>query len=372
MSASATTSDTPPVSKQSEYQSDALGGLQDGNDTKIWGNIYSYQAGTFNGDIYINSLNNQIHGDIYCSGDLYFNNVGTHVYGTVYMAPGGSVHGSATIDGGIVSNSNWLDWGGRATEPTIATTSDTIKPYVYFPEHMLCTDGVSSIRSTYASFYDGTNPGTLKADSMPILDASNAAGLAQFANTSGITYTNNGVSVTPNYIITKSCILGNFNWSDGARTIMIDVDAAETNADGRNDIVVILKNGCTFGGNDHRILVNNSTTSADGADQRFVYFVSDSGVGTTYDEYGADGVTVSTYEHSTFVENPTYTFSPTSFSYIMDFETYCHSSFSNPSAKINPTEGEIEDTYQTGEPSSFPEAPTQSSIRQRSTLLRLR
>ena len=117
------------------------------------------------------------------------------------------------------------------------------------------------------------------------------------------------------------------------------------NEDGRHDIVVILKNGGNMG-NENLILVKNSTTEDDDDNQRFCYFVSDSGVGTTNDEYSADNSSKSTYDHDTF-KTSTFTFGGTQRK-LMDFESYTHSSFYNGANKVNPTDQEISDAYSLG------------------------
>lgn len=325
-------SSVQPAEKVGDYASAMEG--ERGQEQTVYGNIYTYDVGgEFNGNIYFNGINNHIYGDIYSSGDVYVNVSSSQLdfSGTLYILPGKHVYPEGAIRN--VVERDWTNDGGRSKRPAINTTEATVQQYVYYPEHMLCQSGVSSIKETYAAMYDSSN--NIKSTVKEITDES-------FRNTSGAATTDSdGNSVTFDYIVTESCVL---NYTDNKK-ILIDVDNAVMNEDGRHDIVVILKNGGNMG-NENLILVRNSTTEDDGDNQRFCYFVSDSGVGTTNDEYSADNSSKSTYDHDTF-KTSTFTFGGTQRK-LMDFESYTHSSFYNGANKVNPTDQEISDAYSLG------------------------
>lgn len=288
------------------------------------GNVYTYDQGSgsvFNGDIYITGINNTFNGDIYCSGDIYVNAGGNKVNGNIYLMPGKSVKGSSTLTvSGTVSNLDWASAAaGRSLKPAINSTSDTLAQYVYFPEHMMCSDneGVSSIDDTYASFYDASD--NLKSDVKYLTD---------FAG--GTKY-----GMTFDHIVTSSCVMDYLSNGAANKRVLIDLDDAAVNADSRNDIVIIMKNNGFV--DCQNILIKNSTTEDDKEAERFCYFVSDSGVGTVNDEYKQDmdanvvPARASTYDSSTFKVS-SFTFENTK---IMDFDTYINCSLYDSSKYLN-------------------------------------
>lgn len=305
----------------------------------INGNLYTYANGAFNGDIYFNGINNVINGDIYCSGDIYFNDSRVTIGGNVYMLDGKTVHGTAPAGfAAKVITGDWTNINDRAKRPAINTTTDSVQQYVYFPEHMLCQDGVSQIKNTYEGMYEADKK-TIKSTVKSITDPSFRT------DDSNKNVTVEGKTVEFKYIVTESCYIDTIDNND---KILIDMDNAVTNADGRKDIVIILKNGGHLA-NDNLILVRNSAPDYIGenknTDQPICYFVSDAGVGTTNNEYGNDNTTVSTYDHSTFNANPTFQLGYTT-TRIMELETYVRGKLNNQS--INTTNEEYPGSYTPG------------------------
>lgn len=308
-----------------------------GQGQKFNGNIYTYDQGSgsvFNGDIYITGINNDFNGDIYCSGDIYVNAGGNKVNGNVYLMPGKSIKGSSALTvTGTISNVDWASAAaGRAMKPAINSTSETLAQYVYFPEHMMCSDneGVSSINDTYASFYDASN--NLKSSVKNVTDFPGG--------------TKYGMEF--DHIVTSSCVMDYLSNGAPRKRVLIDVDDAAVNADGRNDIVIIMKNNGFV--DCHTILIKNSTVEDDGTAERFCYFVSDSGVGSVNDEYKDDmdaniiPARSSTYDASSF-KTSSITFENTK---IMDFDTYINCSLYDNSKYLNFTTDESLDGYRPG------------------------
>lgn len=334
-----------------------------GQEAQIYGNVYTYSKdGNFDGSIYITGINNHFYGDVYSSGNIYIDDGLTlgqvDFKGKIYLAPGkkimkGSNRDTATVmnidsapwKDNVVYDSNWINENPRATRPS--SPYDNVIPYYYYPEHLMCQPGkgdvqVSTISQTYASMYDNVDD-----NGTDDVISADAPKISEMRNTSGRSFTaSNGVTVTPDYIITKSCVVD--KRLEG--TYMIDLDSAEDNLDGGKDIVIIMKDTSSEGFNGQfcgdaltRVFVNN-TNDPEGPDARFVYFVSDSGVGTTDDEYGISR-TESTYNTDTFKRVNINCGNGKLM--LMDFETYARTGYSGGSgAGINPTKRDLpEPTY---------------------------
>ncbi|MBQ8965756.1 hypothetical protein [Ruminococcus sp.] len=336
-------------------------GSGQGQDNSFYGNIYTYdKGGYFNGDIYISGINNKFYGDIYASGDVYINCSYSQLglYGTLYLRDGKKLYNYGVEDntdlGGHVvrldSAHDWLSDGKRKKRPQ--TPERQVVPYYYLPEHLLCEPGnssvkVSTIHNTYASFYDNVGDGDGTNDTI----AAGAKRLSQCTNTSGTTYTNNGITVTPDYIVKESCVID----KTMSGTIMIDLDDSVENLDGRHDIVMLMLDNTSpyfnngYGGqfvNDSltRVFVNCSE-DPESDNARFCYFVSDSGYGSTRNEYGenlnADPKVVSTYTANTFKTSNVDCGNGKWM--LMDFTTYCHSGYANSINALNPTARDCND-----------------------------
>ncbi len=314
------------------YNNNGFEKLEHGESMTFYSNIYTYpDVSGLDGDIYITGQSNHFYGDIYCGGDIYFNSSDPNNYHNIklYISDASHVHGS--IPAGVTAvYGDWTTKNVRCVRPSIDLT--TPNPYVYYPEHFLCSDGVSTIKNTYASFYEGGYGTTLKTSGVKVL-----SGLSDDFRTD-YTYTaDNGKSITANYYVTESCILGDFY---GNANIIIDARAAQRNADGRNDIVVIMKNGLSWS-NNNNIFVINDTDESDGEDERFVYFVSDAGVGDTD---ASSTTSENTYDHSTFRSEVIITFGGTQ-KHIMDADAYLHSNLNVSGAYINPTDKDYPGAY---------------------------
>jgi hypothetical protein len=102
----------------------------------------------------------------------------------------------------------------------------------------------------------------------------------------------------------KSFVLGGNGQKINNASILVDLDNAEANADGRHDIVIILGNNTTVM-NNLEIIVKNQNHDSEGDDPRFCYLVSDSGVGIVNNEYATQAplrTKESTY--SDFIDAP--------------------------------------------------------------------
>lgn len=155
-----------------------------------------------------------------------------------------------------------------------------------------------------------------------------------YEDASGVTHTETlqPKGFNPTYVVTGSCVL-----DTKVKDVLIDLDHAKKNEDGKYDIVIMMnsKERMTDTNGPWRILVKNFEHGADSDDPRFVYFVSDSGVGTTHDEYG-ESKTPSTY--SNFKTGST--FGPGGGKiYLMNLIDYCHSSLqeASPERSLDPT-----------------------------------
>lgn len=337
-------------------------GFGNANGNTIVGNVFTHKDKSgdsfFNGDMIINGVQVNVIGDIYLDGDLYLcgsnpqltaNKVHLlkdhHVYNYAreYDASGNpkapNPNTKATsVSGFTIDETGFDDWASvpRATQPDFPTLHET--PYYYYPEHLLCQEGVSTIKDTYEKMYvDGTDDLNVDHDNPYHADSDHVPQITddRFRNkNSDGTYkevygdlSGEGPVFRPDYVVTESCyinVLGEDSRGDaGGAYILIDVDKA------KKDIVVVLKDeGYTR--NNNMILVKNTTDPDDNdPNEHFVYFVSDSGVGTTYNEYATSTATPkpeSTYDHSTF-KTPTFEFRDNTV--IMDLESYFHSNVYN-------------------------------------------
>jgi len=341
-------------------------GFGNANGNTIVGNVFTHKDKSgdsfFNGDMIINGVKVNVSGDIYLDGDLYIyggsntqltaNTVHLlkdhHVYNyeREYDASGNPKAPNpntkvTSVSGFTIDETEFNDWASvpRATQPDFPTLNET--PYYYYPEHLLCQEGVSTIKDTYENMYiDGTddlnidtaNPYHADSDHVPQITDD------RFRNkNSDGTYKQEFKDPTPgsdavyrpDYVVNESCyinVLGEDSRGDaGGAYILIDVDHAKDD----KDIVVVLKDeGYTR--NNNMILIMNHTDPDDNDPKaRFVYFVSDSGVGTTNNEYATSTATPrpeSTYDHSTF-KTPTFKFSNNTV--IMDLDSYFHSNVYN-------------------------------------------
>ncbi len=306
---------------------------------KVYGNVYTLPSSDiknpaeFHGDVVVNT-EMVINGELYVGGDLYINNLMGNGFNCkkIHMLPGNYIFlnqdrdvdasgkptrsGNGTQPSTITSNGKEIpvtydDWTGEARShtPDFPLLQET--PYYYFPEHLLCERGtngtVSTIVDQYTAMYDAADKKTIVAPN------------ATSFGTDGNVYTIDGGtgSFKPDHIVTDDCYI---DYLDNKK-ILIDLDQLPT---GKKNLVVILKNeGKTA--NENVILVKNST-DPESDEAKFCYFVSDSGVGTTYDEYGDSGHdknTISTYDHSSFNKNPKFTFGG-SRNVVMDFNTFCN------------------------------------------------
>jgi hypothetical protein len=346
----------------------------DANGNTIHGHVFTHSDDTgdnmFNGDMEIANVKVNVTGDVYLDGDLYmYGSDAQLTTNTVHLKPGHYVYNCArqydnttgdvvtpdpsnrvtTLNGvtSIIFNDDWssVERGKRPEFPLLSET-----PYYYYPEHLLCQQGVSTIKAQYESMY------TTDADGNQVIDTANVKNItdASFRNKdSNGNYnkvygdeTGTGPVFRPDYVVTESCYidkLGEIGKDDGGAYILIDVDEAE-----EKDIVVILKDGGSCR-NNNVILVKNSTDPEDPNEARFVYFVSDSGVGTTYNEYAATG-DVSTYDHSSFKVSKFNFIGATNI--VMDLESYFHSDVYTDGNRarcsglsLNPTADTTKDGY---------------------------
>ena len=318
-------------------------GFGHANGNTIVGNVFTHNDKTgdpaFNGDMIVNGVKAYVIGDIYLDGDLYIcGPAGTELHAnTVHLLDGHHVYNCApnidasgntakpdpanivtSYSGFAIEETNNQNWASvpRATQPDFPTLHET--PYYYYPEHLLCQEGVSTIKGQYEAMYkDGTDE--LDTDNVPEITDS------KFRNKNADgTYKQEfhdeklGTDAVfrPDYVVTESCyvnILGEDSKGDaGGCYILIDVDNATT-----KDIVVVLKDG-GYTRNNNMILIRNST-NPETPEARFVYFVSDSGVGETSNEYASTGKE-STYKHETFNDHPTYKFNDNTV--VMDLYAY--------------------------------------------------
>lgn len=135
----------------------------------------------------------------------------------------------------------------------------------------------------------------------------------------------------PECVITGSCIL-----DTEMKDVLIDLDNAKPNEDGKYDIVIMMNADKSFTDTNgpYRILVKNFDHPTEGDEPRFVYFVSDSGVGTTNDEYGEKK------EPSTYSKFKTgKSFETSGKMIIMNLADYCHSKEqgASPENSLDPT-----------------------------------
>lgn len=280
-----------------------------GQEQRIYGNIYTeYYSDAYNGDIIFNGLHTHVYGDIYCEGDI-LGSGDVEVDGNVYMY--GDV-ATPSIGSGMTLTSGHSIISGdaakaahsgskRAKFPILPTAEDDC--YKYFPEHMLVNSTASKIKNTYANFYKDDKV-TLKLDNTEI----NSISTVSSVNQNGITYSDSSEEIR---VVTKSCVVDKFGNDAKNCTYIVDLDAAEENADGRHDVVLLLKNSnatseynCSqfIGNNQVKILVNNHSYDENGEPDRFLYIVTDSGcdAGWVNNETASDPTAVSTYSHGSF------------------------------------------------------------------------
>ena len=350
----------------------------DANGNTVHGNVFTHKvsgdgANMFNGDMVVANVKVNVTGDIYLDGDLYMygsdaklttNTVHLlkdhYVYncarsydasGNVITPPESarvtSLNGVSTID--FTEADSWASVP-RAQQPEFPLLSET--PYYYYPEHLLCQEGVSTIKAQYEAMYkpgtdelnvDTANPHHADADHVPSItddrfknkdDSGNY--LQVFGDETG-----SGPVFRPDYVVTEDCyidVLGEAGRDDSGANILIDVDTAG------HDIVVVLKNG-GYCRNNNVILVRNHT-KPDEPGAKFVYFVSDSGVGVTNNEY-ATSKTESTYDHSTFVANPHFSFSG-AHNVVMDLDSYFNSDVYSNGDKVRCSGGTLNPTPDPG------------------------
>ncbi|MBR0529068.1 MAG: hypothetical protein IJJ76_04805 [Ruminococcus sp.] len=310
--------------EEAEYRAKAdVGGA---SDQLIYGNVYVRKFDSdFDGSVYLDGLNCKIYGNLYIEGDLYCSQQ-TDVYGSIYFQDDGTgrtadqrMHGSVKPNvhiakdpatntdipnSGEVKILDWTSSGGRATVPN----NFNPLPYYYYPEHMLCLPGsvsspVSTISKTYANFYEADKK-TLKGPTeVPYFSSKSNGWLDSFSAFSGTEKTvdsyENANDISPAFkftaTITKSCVIGpDLNGTGDGINLLVDLDNAEENLDGGHDIVLILMNGAKYD-NQIRIIVKNDTSKIETDEARFCYVVTDSGVGTVFDEYSTDKNKISTY-----------------------------------------------------------------------------
>ena len=291
--------------------------------------------------------------NIYSDGDIHIcvSLSQVDIRGTIYLSNGKKILDASGNDitssfSNVVTNYDWKSEGKRKTRPRSPELQTT--PYYYYPEHLMCEPGngslrVSTIHNTYANFYDnveaygsrdGTND-TIKA---------NAPKLSECASTG--TVNSNGIDVNYDYYVDHSVVID--KTMEG--TILIDLDNAQMNDDGGFDIVMLMPetDGPDFQGSQfvgdrlNYILVKNSDHDPEGDDARFVYFVSDSGVGQTNNEYGVYANTrneadkqESTYDPSTFKTCNIKCGNGKML--MMDLDAYCRSGYVDDSYSLNPT-----------------------------------
>ncbi|MBO5558260.1 hypothetical protein [Ruminococcus sp.] len=294
-----------------------------GNNLKINGNVYIRKLDEFfDGSLYLSGLHTEINGDVYVEGDVYVLANDTKINGNLYILPSNNpgetvedrIHrtGSLSVSGDTKLLANWTGMGGRATVPN----NFAPMPYYYYPEHMLCLRGqpgmtVSTICNTYMNFYEADGKTLKPASSDTPHFTTDDNGQADDAATfgSGYDYSYVGGYGSPKTkhftaVANKSFVLGGNGQKINNAHILVDLDNAEANADGRHDIVIILGNNTNVM-NDFEIIVKNQDHDSEGSDPRFCYLVSDAGVGTVNDEYATQAplrTKESTY--SDFIDAP--------------------------------------------------------------------
>ncbi|MCR5019636.1 hypothetical protein [Ruminococcus sp.] len=311
------------------------GAFGEGHGLTVNGNVYVRKiSNIFNGDMVINGNDTVINGDLYVDGDLYIHcPLGQFKCNAIHMSPDSNIYlpgdgidrvtdntgevnpsrpkkQPATVNSIPVTYDPYWKNEPRAQIPDFPLITKDI-PYYYYPEHLLCEKGSNGTVSTIADQYKAM----YEADGKTL-----AAPNATSFGTDGNVYTseNDGTGwFKPDHIVTDDCYIENLNNDN----ILIDLDQLPA---GKNNLVVILKNGGTTANNNIILVKNHTDPESDNA--KFCYFVSDSGVGTTHDEYGLSGHdkdTISTYDHSSFNENPLFKFDQ-ALNIVMDFETFVH------------------------------------------------
>ena len=291
-----------------------------GNDSKIWGNIYVRSKNEFvDGSLYLGCLNGVIHGDVYVEGDIYITDNNYTIDGNVYVQPktgralSDRVHGGGgTVNVTAGHEFKELDWTSMSGRSVVPNNFKPI-PYYYYPEHMLCLKGaggmtVSTIADTYKSFYGKGGDMTELKDRTDVpwfwtddnghptdgtYDPVTGRANIDTVNFEPGFYDSN-IDVNFTAVAKQSFVLGSYV---NNATILVDLDNAVENADGRHDIVIILKNQASVS-NNLTIIVKNDNHDVESDDARFCYLVSDSGVGDVYNEYYDSGKTQeSTYSN---------------------------------------------------------------------------
>lgn len=293
------------TNKVDDYKATVNGG-GNGNGIKVYGNIYVRKLNdVFDGSAYLGAAsegnNCKIIGDLYVEGDVHVLK-GFTIDGNIYIKPKGGA--ADTIANRVFGYSNltfensgkveFVDWtllGGRATVPN----NFAPLPYYYYPEHMMCLPGesgmtVSTICNTYKNFYESDGV-TLKpaSDTTPHLttdDNGKPTDTVNFESDVDVS-DSNGNTKHFTVVAKKSFVLGGNGQKINNASILVDLDNAEANADGRHDIVIILGNNTTVM-NNLEIIVKNQNHDSEGDDPRFCYLVSDSGVGIVNNEYATE------------------------------------------------------------------------------------
>lgn len=295
--------------QRDRYYNKLINGAQ-GQRQYIYGNVYTFdRGGAINGDVCIDGGNNHIFGDLYVWGKLYGNGQ-LEVTGTVYFMGDSSNNQLAGLTASNIQyNFNYRSID-RAMEPTIPYEDPD--PYRYFPEHMLCLDGFSTIKQTYANLYMAD--GKTVDPSAPTVNSNHVAD-GTYTLPNGDVYVGESSSEKI-YYINQSAVVDCFGSDSEDRTYIIDLDnaydgtATGKNADGNWDIVLLLKNSkiSGYGGweqsvknNKTKVIVHNKDhIDSDRNPERICYFVTDSGVGTCSNETALNPADVSTYDHDSF------------------------------------------------------------------------
>jgi len=312
-----------------------VGGYGSGN--TITGNVYLRKntnpgSEVFDGSAYL-SNDGTIFGDLYVEGDIHVDGKFTvdgnvYIQGTTGEKPEDRIDGNLTITSGHKAEiKDWTGLGGRATEPN----NFNPLPYYYYPEHMLLLkdNNVSTIADTYSSFYKDDKVTLKSSPDVPVFET-NSNG--ELYNSTGFYKTDftdpdlNNMKFTAE--ARKSFILSNSNNAN----ILVNLDEAEVNADGRHDIVIILENGAQMQ-NEFNIIVKNST-DPESDNARFCYIVSDAGIGIVNNEYMPNKTTPSTY--SDFKPAPYFVQDHKFF--VMEYESYKAAIVNNKG--IDPTDND--------------------------------
>lgn len=345
----------PDATKRAEYETKVTENVGQGQDIKICGNVYIRSKDEFfDGSLYVSGINNVINGDVYVEGNVYLS-ANIKINGSLYIQPTNvsgekvedRIKGTGTLT--ISGEKKLFDWTSDKNRAVVPNNFSPM-PYYYYPEHMLCLRGqpgmtVSTICNTYMNFYeaDGKTLKPASSDTPHLVTDDN--GQANDATTFGNGYDYSYVDGAGNpktkhftAVANKSFVLGGNGQKINNASILVDLDNAEANADGRHDIVIILGNG-TNAMNNLEIIVKNQDHDSEGSDPRFCYLVSDAGVGTVNDEY-ATQAPLKTQEstYSGFIDAPLF-YSPNRFN-LQELDTYLEVDRGHG---LNPTDKEYND-----------------------------